>query len=387
MTGHGVVIIGGAIMGSAVAFFLRREGFEGSIAVVERDPTFARAATTLSAASIRQQFSIEENIRLSQFTLSIFRELHEWFGPQADVGFQEKGYLVLAREAETLRRNHAVQQAAGADISFEEPPSLKRRFPWLSTEGIAAGSFGLSGEGWFDAHAWLSLFRKALKPNRIETVTGEVLSIRRMPEGGFALGLADGGSMRASTIVNAAGTAAREVSALAGLELPVERRKRTVFVFEGQDPVADLPMLIDASGIWVRPEGRMFITGGAESALPDAPADADDFEPDWHLFEDVIWPVLAERIPAFEAIRAGRAWAGHYEYNRFDQNAVIGPHSAMPDYLFCCGFSGHGLQQAAGAGRAVAEWIVHGRYRTIDCTRFHHERIARNRPFQELNII
>src|SRR5690606_20816198 len=137
----------------------------------------------------------------------------------------------------------------------------------------------------------------------------------------------------------------------------------------------------------VRPEGRMFITGGAESDENEKPAAADDFEPDWHLFDEVIWPALAARVRPFEAIRAGRAWAGHYEYNRFDQNAVIGPCSSLPGLHFCGGFSGQGLQQAAGAARAVAEWFVHGRYRTIDCSRFHHDRIGRNEPFRELNVI
>src|SRR5690606_20561949 len=125
------------------------EGFGGSIGIVEKDPTFARSATLLSAASIRQQFSIAENIRLSQFTLSLFRDLERHFGPDADIGFREKGYLILASSAETLRANHAVQLAEGADIVVEDAEALQRRFPWLSTEGIVAGGFGRSGEGWF----------------------------------------------------------------------------------------------------------------------------------------------------------------------------------------------------------------------------------------------
>lgn len=382
-----IAIVGGAIMGSAVAFFLRREGFSGSVAVIERDPAFSRAATTLSAASIRQQFSAAENIRLSRFTLSIFRDLESWFGPGADIGFQEKGYLVLASDEKHLRDNHPVQLREGADILLEQPAELLRRFPWLNADGIAAGAYGRSGEGWFDGHAWLNLFRKALRPLAIEQIAGEVRGIRLSAEGGFLLQLDDGSGIRAARVVNAAGASAGAVAAMAGIDLPVEPRKRSIFVFEAQDPVSDMPMLIDATGIWVRPEGRMYITGGAENEDGEAAADPEDFEPDWHLFEETIWPVLAGRVPTFEAIRAGRAWAGHYEYNRFDQNAVIGPHADLPGFFFCCGFSGHGLQQAPGAARALAEWIVHGEYRTIDCSRFHYARIARNEPFRELNVI
>ncbi|MEV8678662.1 FAD-dependent oxidoreductase, partial [Mesorhizobium ciceri] len=95
---YDIVIIGGAIVGSSVAYYLREQGFSGTIALIERDPQFAHAATTLSMASIRQQFSIPENIRLSQFTLKLFRRLKEEFGDDADIGFREGGYLILAGE-------------------------------------------------------------------------------------------------------------------------------------------------------------------------------------------------------------------------------------------------------------------------------------------------
>jgi glycine/D-amino acid oxidase-like deaminating enzyme len=389
MANTDIVIIGGAIVGSSIAYFLREEGFAGSIALIERDPQFAHSATTLSCASIRQQFSIAENIRLSQFTLGLFRDLKARFGADADIGFREKGYLILASAAgeAVLRANHRVQATEGADIALEDAAALERRFPWLSAEGIAAGAYGLSGEGWFDAHALLSLFRKALKDRAIDFVQDSVVGIRTA--GGKATGvtLAGGTTIDAGIVINAAGPQAGEVAALAGLALPVEPRKRSVFVFEARDSFDDMPLLVDPSGIYVRPEGSVYITGGAEPYETDSAADPADFEPEWHYFEEVIWPVLAARVPAFEAIKATRAWAGHYDYNTLDQNAVIGPHPEMPNFLFCNGFSGHGLQQAPAAGRAIAELVVHGHYRTIDCSAFGYARIAEGRPFRELNVI
>lgn len=386
---YDIVIIGGAIVGSSIAYYLRDEGFTGSIALVERDPQFSFSATTLSMASIRQQFSIPENIRLSQFTLDLFRRLKEEFGPDADIGFREGGYLILASEEglPVLQANHAVQAAEGADIVLEDAETLVRRFGWLSPEGIVAGAYGRSGEGWFDAHAMLTLFRKALKTKNVDLIQGDVTGIERDVGRVTAVQLANGERLEAGVIVNAAGPNAGKVAAMAGIALPVEPRKRSVFVFGARERYDDMPLLVDPSGIYVRPEGSVYLTGGAEAEDGDGPADPSDFDPAWPLFEDVIWPVLATRIPAFEAIKPTRAWAGHYDYNTLDQNAVVGPHPEVANFLFANGFSGHGLQQAPAIGKALAELIVHGEYRTVDCSPFGYERIAAGRPFRELNVI
>ena len=386
---YDVVIVGGAIVGSSVAYYLREEGFTGSIALIERDAQFTHSATTLSMASIRQQFSIAENIRLSQFTLGLFRQLSETFGADADIGFREGGYLILASDdgMPVLRANHARQVAEGADILLEDAAALVRRFPWLSADGIAGGAYGRSGEGWFDAHALLGLLRKALRTRKVDMIAGEVAAVGRDGDRVASVTLADGTRIDAGTVVNAAGPNAGKVAGLADLALPVEPRKRTVFVFEAREKYADMPLLVDPSGVYVRPEGSVYLTGGAEPEESDGPADPADFDPAWPLFEDVIWPVLATRIPAFEAIKATRAWAGHYDYNTLDQNAVIGPHPAVTNFLFANGFSGHGLQQAPAVGRAIAELVVHGGYRTIDCSPFGYERVAEGRAFRELNVI
>lgn len=386
---YDIVIIGGAIVGSSVAYYLREQGFSGTIALVERDPQFAHAATTLSMASIRQQFSIPENIRLSQFTLKLFRRLKEEFGADADIGFREGGYLILAGEdgLPILKSNHEAQMAEGADIVLEDADQLTRRFPWLSTEGISAGAYGRTGEGWFDAHAMLTLFRKALRQKKVDFITADVTAIARDGNRVTGVSLGNGETLEAGIVVNAAGPNAGKVAAMAGLELPVEPRKRNVFVFEAREKYADMPLLVDPSGIYVRPEGSVYLTGGAEPEEGDRAPDPGDFEVNWPLFEEVIWPVLATRIPAFEAIKPTRAWAGHYDYNTLDQNAVIGPHPEVGNFIFANGFSGHGLQQAPAVGKALAELIAHGGYRTVDCSAFRYERVAEGRAFRELNVI
>jgi glycine/D-amino acid oxidase-like deaminating enzyme len=199
--------------------------------------------------------------------------------------------------------------------------------------------------------------------------------------------LADGRRIACDVLINAAGPAAGRIAALAGRALPVEPRKRTVFVVDCPDAPRRMPLISDPSGVWMRPEGHAFITGYSPPEHEDRAADPDDFEPDHDIFDEQLWPALAVRIPAFERLKVKAAWAGHYDYNTLDQNAVIGPDPEIPNFIYANGFSGHGLQHAPGVGRAVAELIVHGGYRSLDLSVFDYGRIAARQPLFERNVI
>lgn len=391
-----VVVVGGGAVGSAVAYFLAASpGFGGTVAVVERDPTYRAASSALSASSIRQQFSTPANIGMSLFGLAFLRAAGDLLavdGEGPDLAFREPGYLFLASAAGrgVLEANHAVQRAHGADVALLEPADLSRRFPWLSTEGVAAGSLGLSGEGWFDGYSLLQGLKRKARALGVDYLTAEAAGLDI--EGGRIAGvrLADGRRIGCGTLVNAAGPHARAVAAMAGVDLPVAPRRRSVFVFDCRAPLPDrplpdCPLVIDPSGVYFRPEGAQFICGVSPPAGRDP--DTTELEVDHALFEETIWPVLARRVPAFEAIRPTGSWAGLYEYNTFDQNAILGPHPEIPNLLFANGFSGHGLQQAPAAGRAIAELVEHGAYRTLDLSPFGYDRIAAGRPIRELNVV
>lgn len=382
-----VVIVGGAIVGACTAWFLREEGYTGSITIIDKDHSFAKASTSLSAGGIRQQFSQIENIRLSQFGLSFLRRFEARFG--VDPGFREDGYLLLASAVgrPTLEQNVKTQIDAGANSQLLSAGDLVEQFPFINADDIALASYGVKNEGWFDPHTVLMAIRKALRGRDIAFIEDEVVSITCQDNRISAIRLAGGQKINCSILVNAAGPAAGLVAKLAGIDLPVEPRKRTVFSFSCRTKIGQMPLIVDPSGVWVRPEGSGFITGVSPPADEDGPAAADDFEPDYHMFEEVIWPILAARIPVFEAIKSTGAWAGHYDYNTFDQNAIIGPHPAIHNFYFANGFSGHGLQQAPAAGRALAEHIVHGQYQTIDCACFSYQRLQTAMPFRERNII
>jgi FAD-dependent oxidoreductase domain-containing protein 1 len=385
-----VVIVGGGVIGAAVAYFLKGvERFPGSVALVERDPTFARAATTLSCSSIRQQFSTPENIRLSRFGLEFLRGMKDRFGAEADPALHESGYLILAPEgSETiLADNHETQIREGAPVALLDPAALKKRAPWISTEGLGGGSLGLSGEGWFDSHTLLKTLRAAARDDGATLITAEVTAVDAEASRVAAVRLADGSRVRCETLVNAAGTSAGQVAALAGLTLPVEPRKRSVFVIDAPDAPRNMPLVVDPSGVWARPEGAGFLAGYSPPDEDDGPADPDDFSVDHDLFEEHLWPALAFRVPTFERLKVVSSWAGHYDYNTLDQNAVIGRDPSLQNFIYANGFSGHGLQQAPAVGRAVAELIVHSAFRSLDLSVFAYERIAENRPVIERNVI
>lgn len=388
-----VVIVGGAIIGSSVATFLAmRPDWSGRIVVVERDQTYRTSSTTLSAASIRLQFSTPLNIEISRFGVEFIKDLDRWLGldggPPPAADFVEGGYLFLATAAgmPTLRANHAVQREHGVDVLLMDAPVLRQRFPWLRGDDLAGGSLGLSGEGWFDAHALLQSFRRKARSLGVEYVSGEVVGVEH--DGAVVRGvrLADGGRIATGLVVDAAGPRAAAVAAMAGLDLPVHPRKRHVYHFDCRERIGRTPLTILPSGVYFRPEGEAWIGGySPHGGEPDP--DTLDLEPDRAFFENFVWPRLAERVTAFESVRLLDTWAGHYEVNTLDHNAVIGPHPQMPGFLFANGFSGHGLQQAPAVGRGLAELIATGGYQSLDLSPLGYERVVRNRPILELNVV
>jgi glycine/D-amino acid oxidase-like deaminating enzyme len=387
-----VVIVGGGIVGSATAYFLSsEEALRGRrIAIIERDTSYAAASTARSAGGLRQQFSTPENIAMSQATLGLIRRLASVFGPGADVGFREQGYLIMATETgrALLDENVALQQAHGADVVLLTAAEMAHQFPWLATAGIATGSFGRSGEGWFDPPSLAALFRQAARDRGVALLHDRVIGVEASGRV-EAVRLAGGARIACGALVNAAGPWAGELAAMAGVALPVEPRKRYVYVIDCREASGSLnaaPLTVDPSGVWFRPEGRFFLCGKSpeESAEPPA-ADLDTV--DHAFFESEVWPHLAARVPVFESVKVVNAWAGFYDYNTLDQNAIIGPHPDLGNLYFANGFSGHGAQQGAAAGRAVAELIARRRFVTIDLTRLGYGRIADNRPLPEHNVI
>jgi glycine/D-amino acid oxidase-like deaminating enzyme len=389
---YDVVIGGGAVMGSSIAYHLAsHSGFSGSILVIDRDMTYRQAASSLSLSSIRQQFSSPINIRVGLYGVSFLRRAREALavdGESPDLPLVENGYLYLASEAGApiIAANHATQREEGADILLLDPEALQARFPFINVEGIAAAAWGRSGEGWFDGYMLMQAFRRKARALGAVYREGAIASIEREGARVSAVRLASGERISCGAFVNAAGASgAAALAAQMGFSIPVHSRKRCVFLFSAKERIARCPLVIDISGAYMRSEGDSFLCGISPPA--DQDPDSDDFDVEWAQFEDVIWPALAHRIPAFESIRPGRAWAGHYDLNVFDHNAIVGRAPGLDNAYLAAGFSGHGIQQSPAVGRGLAELIAEGRYQTLDLSDFACERIAAGRPLLERNVI
>jgi glycine/D-amino acid oxidase-like deaminating enzyme len=383
-----VVVIGGGVMGSSLAYWLTRLEPTLAVTVLERDPSYESASSALSAASIRQQFSSPANIRISQASIAFLRNVAAELGREderPDIMLREAGYLYLAGSegSAALRQAHALQTTLGADVALLDRAELGRKFAWLNTCDLSLGSLGLSGEGWFDGYALLTAFVRKARSQGARYVKADVRGLEIEDLRVTALLLADGSRLACTHVVNAAGPWSRRIASMAGVDLPVFARRRSVYVISCPTDMQPFPLMIDPSGFWIRPDGAKFIAGFSPADDPDdAP-----LTPDYAAFESHLWPLLAHRIPAFEQARLERAWAGYFEMNTFDHNAILGPHSSLTNLLFMNGFSGHGMQQSPIVGRGVAELILHGRFTSLDLSDLLFRRIEENRPIHEANVI
>ena len=381
-----VAVVGAGVMGAATAYWLTRLAPGTEVLLIERDRGFSQASSSLSASGIRQQFGCAANIRLSRFGIDFLREAQRWLGADAGtLGLKEAGYLYLANAAQAMQLTalHAVQRGEGADVVLLEPAEIAARYPWLETADIALGSLGLRGEGWFDGPALHRALLGAAIRQGARLLEGEVLGWSCDGERITTLHLAGGRDITPGTVVLAAGGWSGEIAARAGLQLPIAASRRSVFVLDCPEPLPDCPLIIDPSGFWLRPEGRFLITGRE----PATESHGLPLEPDWSEFDEAQWARLAARIPALAQLRVQRAWAGYYDMNHFDHNALIGPWPGIGNLYLLAGFSGHGMQHAPGAGLALAEWLLHGSARTLDVQELSPGRIARNAPLRELQVI
>ena len=393
---YDIVIVGGAIMGASAAWFLSNDkDFDGRVLVVDRAFTYETASTMHTNSCMRQQFSTELNVRISQFAADFVKNLRTYMGGDErvpELSIHSFGYMYLADNeafANDLRESQKVQLAAGAATQLMTPDQIKAAYPFYNVDDVVLGSINLVDEGFWDGTAVFDWWRRSARERGVEYIENEVIAMTKNANGTRveSVTLASGEVIVCGQVLNASGPRATRTAQMAGISVPVEPRKRFSWVFAAEQPLdRDLPLTIDPSGVHVRENGGGTYQCGGHSDI-DPAVDYDDFTMDFSIWENHVWPVLATRIPQFEAIKVQSEWAGHYAYNTFDHNAIMGPHTQVENFFFLNGFSGHGLQQSPAMGRGTAEMLVHGTYKTLDMTQFHYERIVAGRKIIEKAII
>ncbi len=390
---YDVVIVGGALMGSAIAYFISENpDFDGSVLVVEPDPTYENAQSTRSGNSFREQFSNPLNIRISQFGLEFLDDFENRVavnGDAPDLNFRGTGYLFLAttdEQLDTLHADHLIQLAEGANVQMLGHDDIKQKFPYMDVDVLVGARFGSEREGSIDGWALLLGFRQRARANGVTYVADRVVGIERDGDRVTSARLESGQNVSCGYLVNAAGTRAKLIAEMVGLDLPVEPRSRTTFVFDCRAPIEqNVPLTVTPEGVHFRRERQHYVTGGVP--VDDRAVAYDDLRTRTAEFEEIIWPVLARYVPQFERIAIMASWGGHYAYNVLDHNLIIGPAPDLGNFFFANGFSGHGLQQSPAVGRAVSELIVYGTYRSLDLSPLGYDRVLRNEPFIESAII
>ncbi len=363
-----VVIIGGAVMGSSIAYNLLKDGVDGKVLVLERDPTYERSSTALSVGGIRQQFGSKVNIDISRYSVPFYEKFDELMEvererPHAD--FRQQGYLFLGREDKwpVMQRLHEFQTSQGVEVRLLRPHEILEIIPHINLEGVVGATFG-PRDGYVDPHGVLSGFLKKAKFMGARYITDEAVKIEVKSNKVERVKTRKGEWIQSPIVVNAAGPFAREVGMMAGIDIPVDPLRRMVYeCIPPKEFNYEVPLTIDTTGLYFRTEtGGRILTGKSKE---DEPVGV-NFTWERGLFYDEIWPGIAHRIPLFDRLRLQGGWAGLYAENRLDHNAILGEHPEIKGFYMAVGFSGHGLQQAPAVGKALSEAIRLGRYETID---------------------
>ena len=382
---YDVVIIGGALTGSSTAYHLLMRDPTLRVAVVEKDMSFEFAASARSNSMVRVVFSQPENLMMSRYGQEFygnFPTLMDVNGSNPPLDYERGGLMIItntAQQAKDALVNRAFQLEMGCDVELLTPDDIRTRWPAIQADDIENAVLSPDA-GWIDPHGAMMGLRKKARALGVEYIEGEVVAIDCAAGRATAVRLADGSTLSAGWIVNAAGAWAGALCELAGFEVPVVPLPRMVYYFEPQDPVAPLPYIRDGLGVGFRREGRGFISGITDFEI----AGAFDFDVRHEWFEERVWMGLANRVPAFERIKVMNSWVGHYAQNLFDGNMVIGAWpGGMENFLIATGFSGHGLQHAPAVGRALSELILAGGFQSIDLTRLSCQRLLENAPYAE----
>jgi len=385
---YDVVIVGGGIMGSATAYYLMQADSSLKVAVVERDPSYARASTTLSMANVRIQFSLKENIRISQYTLEILDRFEDEMtieDRRPKIYYHREGnlFLVDQQNQRAAEKSFELQKKLGCRIEWWSPEKIKQHYGLYEPGDLIGGTYG-TDDGHIDAYAMLMAYKAKARSLGAVYLADDITEINKTGGQVEGVSLASGQNLSAGYVVNCAGAWAAQIAATAGVELPVSPIKRQVFTLDtAVKPEGSLPLTVLPSGMYFRTEtGGIILLG---KSMAEDPAGF-NFSWDEKRFMEILWPELAEFVPAFDRLKLIRGWAGLYAVNTLDGNAILGQWPEIKGFYLANGFSGHGLQQAPAVGRYLTELIL-DQPLTLDLKIFSPQRILEQKPLNEGGLV
>lgn len=380
-----MIIVGGGVIGSSIAYNLLSDGFEGEVTIFEKDRTYEFASTPRSAGGIRHLFTTAINVQVSRYSIQKYLTFPEDMAvgsDKAEIDFKQRGYLFLSKNIEELKEQHAMQVANGANSELLSRNELLKIIPELNIDDLDGGLY-CKDDGYLDPYSVMQGYVRKTKQLGGEYIYEEVETI--LQEAGKATGvkLKNGEVYQAPIVINSAGPWAPILSEASGFPIPVVPLKRQIIQFDTAEPlVRELPLTVDPTGVYFRHEGSSIISGFSEKVKPGI-----DFKWSRDFFMEQLWPVLGHRVKNFEQAKIVGGWAGMYSHNTKDQNAIVGEHPELSGYYMAVGFSGHGMQQAPAVGKGLSELIRKGRYETLDLSPFCFERFYTNQLIIEGAVV
>ena len=380
-----VVIVGGGIVGSSIAYHLAQAGCT-NVLVIERETHQGKGSTGKSMGGVRAQFATPVNIQMSLYSIPFYASFDERLGHPA--GYRPQGYLFVATgklHLEYLRTNQEKQKTLGLKTArMVSADEIRGLFPQLRADDVVGGSF-CSTDGFVDPYsAMVGFMARAAESGARLWRSTEVTAINRDGHGITGVETTRG-PVATRTVVNAAGPWAAQIGKLAGLELPVEPLRRMLVPTEPFDRFPhSAPMIIDMSnGFHFRPESLGFLL--AWNDPEETPGFKTDFEPG---FIEKVLTRAAARVPCFEklAVNPKRAWAGLYEMTP-DHHPILGPVAEAPGFFLANGFSGHGVMHAPATGKILSDLILHQKCDLVDASLLALARFRVGRLIEETAVL
>jgi len=380
-----VVIIGGGIVGSSIAYHLTEAGCKG-VLVIERETAQGKGSTGKSMGGVRAQFSTTLSIQMSLYSIPFYASFDERLGYPAD--YRPQGYMFCATSEKQLayvRANYQKQVELGLkNVRLIKADEIRSMYPQLRSDDIVGGSF-CSTDGFVDPYsAMIGFMSWAADHGGTLWKHTEVTAIQHDSRGVSGV-TTTRGVLATRKVVNAAGPWAAEVGNLAGVTLPIEPLRRMLVPTEPFDQFPhSAPMIIDMSnGFHFRPEALGFLL--AWNDPEETTGYKMDFEPS---FIEKILIRAADRVPIFEnlAVNPKRAWAGLYEMTP-DHHPILGEAPELPGFYLANGFSGHGVMHAPATGKILSDLILTGETDLIDVSLLGLNRFAEGRIIEETAVL